>query len=81
MSNSIFKIKLYNLDVDHEDKNSIITEDNCPNNIKSFFDDLIRISQKYNISIAHEDSQGAFILEKYKKENIDWIHCAHLSIT
>lgn len=44
-----------------------------PKKMEQFFIDIQRICKAYNFSIAHEDGQGAFIIEKYKKCNIDWL--------
>lgn len=41
--------------------------------VDDFLYDVIEISKKHGLSISHEDSQGAFIIEKYSDENIEWI--------
>ena len=38
-----------------------------------FLLDLEILCKEYGISISHEDTQGAFIIEDYKQENIDWM--------
>ena len=40
---------------------------------ESFIDDIVNIYKKYNLSLSHEDTQGAFKIEKYSDENVDWI--------
>jgi len=45
---------------------------------KEFFEELFRLYEKYDISIGHEDSQGAFTLEKNCEFNRNWISDAHI---
>jgi len=40
---------------------------------ESFIDDIVKIYKKYNLSLSHEDAQGAFKIEKYSDKNVDWI--------
>ncbi len=40
---------------------------------QDFLRELVALYRKYNVSISHEDSQGAFLLEKLTSSNIDWI--------
>ena len=47
-------------------------------NIICFLVELQALYKKYNISIAHQDSQGAFILEEFADENIEWIKNAEI---
>jgi hypothetical protein len=49
-----------------------------PEDVALFLDELAGICEKYGFSLAHEDSQGAFIVEPYKKENIYWLLGASL---
>ena len=44
-----------------------------PKEMKEFIEEIIKVMKKYNLSISHEDSQGAFIIEKYDKNNIKWL--------
>lgn len=44
-----------------------------PKEMKEFIDEIIKVMKKYNLSISHEDGQGAFIIEKYDKNNIKWL--------
>ena len=41
--------------------------------MKEFIDDIIKVMKKHNLSISHEDSHGAFIIEKYDECNIKWL--------
>ena len=38
-----------------------------------FMEELEALYKKYDLSIAHEDQQGAFIIEKYSETNMEWI--------
>lgn len=44
-----------------------------PESVINFLNEIDNICKKYNFSISHEDSHGAFILEKYDKYNIKWL--------
>lgn len=43
------------------------------NKVGMFLMELEDLCKKYNVSISHEDIQGAFVIETYKKSNIEWI--------
>lgn len=49
--------------------------------IADFFTELFALYQKYNVSISHEDNHGGFIIERYDKENEEWIHGASVFST
>lgn len=44
-----------------------------PKEMITFLEDIKQVCLKYNMSIAHEDYNGAFIIEKYRDENIEWL--------
>ena len=44
-----------------------------PEEVIKFLNEIDNICKKYNFSISHEDSHGAFILEKYDNYNIKWL--------
>jgi hypothetical protein len=44
--------------------------------VKTFIAEIVNICRKYNFSIAHEDTQGGFIIEKWNPENIEWFGAA-----
>lgn len=48
---------------------------------KEFLEELIRLYEKYDVSISHQDYHGAFIIMDNDKENVDWIKDAEISIT
>ena len=41
--------------------------------IIKFINEIDILCQKYGMSISHEDIHGAFIIEKYDNENIQWL--------
>ena len=50
-----------------------LTHVSMPNDMKEFLEDIKSVCQKHNMSISHEDWHGAFIIEDYSEENIDWL--------
>ena len=44
-----------------------------PQEMKEFIDEIIKVMKKHKLSISHEDSHGAFIIEKYDEYNIKWL--------
>ena len=47
-----------------------------PDKMQSFFDDIEELYKKYNLSIAHEDCHGCFLIEEYSEENMEWLRDA-----
>lgn len=45
---------------------------------RKFFKEYEELCKKYNVSLAHEDCQGGFILEPYDEGNINWVKWAHI---
>jgi hypothetical protein len=45
--------------------------------IDEFLEQLQILCKEHGLSISHEDSQGAFIIEGYDKDNIEWIKLAN----
>ena len=41
--------------------------------VEGFLKEIIDVYKKYNISIGHEDCQGAFILEPYDEYDVNWL--------
>lgn len=48
-------------------------------NVQEFLKAINAVCRTFNLSISHEDEQGAFIIEDYKPENIVWLNVAHLN--
>lgn len=48
-------------------------------NIDDFMDGILKLCKKHNLSIAHEDCGGAFLIEKYKEHNIRWFNAASIN--
>ena len=51
----------------------IIGEEGAEERKKAFIEDIIKVYEKHNLSIAHEDCHGAFIIEELDQWNIDWL--------
>jgi len=41
--------------------------------VDAFLTAIVRLSEEYGLSLSHEDTQGAFIVEKYSPDNIQWL--------
>lgn len=46
--------------------------------IEKFFEEIDLVCKKYNVSIAHEDNHGGFIIEDYDLFNIEWLKDARI---
>lgn len=46
--------------------------------VDAFIADLVQIYKRHGMSLAHEDGQGAFIVETLKETNIEWLQAAHV---
>ena len=46
---------------------------------KAFVEEVVSISRKHGLSISHEDSQGAFLIEEYQDYNIEWLRSANFT--
>jgi len=44
--------------------------------VDEFLDEILAVFKKHNMSLAHEDAEGSFMVENYNSENIDWISTA-----
>lgn len=42
-------------------------------NRQKFMSEIAAVCRKYNLSIAHEDGHGAFIVEKFSETNLYWL--------
>ena len=47
-----------------------------PAEMAAFLDDIIEVCKKHGLSISHEDCHGAFCIEEYCEENIEWLRNA-----
>jgi ubiquinone/menaquinone biosynthesis C-methylase UbiE len=41
--------------------------------IDAFLQEIARICKEHGFSLSHEDTHGSFIVEKYDKDNIQWL--------
>lgn len=46
--------------------------------VQAFLDEIEKISRKYGLSIAHEDEQGAFLIDKFSDEKMEWLKAARI---
>ena len=44
--------------------------------IKNFMRDYEELCIKHGMSLSHEDCQGAFIIDEYDKDNVEWVKSA-----
>ena len=44
-----------------------------PKEMEDFLNDIKTICKKHNLSIAHEDYHGGFLIEEYDEDNIEWL--------
>ena len=45
--------------------------------IDAFLSEIIEVCKKHDLSISHEDYNGAFEIELFSQDNIDWLNAAH----
>ncbi len=41
--------------------------------VDAFLKEIIEVCKEHGLSLSHEDTHGAFIVEKYDKDNIQWL--------
>lgn len=44
-----------------------------PEDMRLFIDGIVALSMQYHLSIAHEDFEGGFLIQRYKEKNINWL--------
>ncbi len=54
---------------------------NKSSKVKDFIEDIVLLCKKYNVSISHEDTHGAFVIRDYNEENIKLFRNAFNDIT
>lgn len=47
---------------------------------EAFLKDLQDVCRNHNLSLAHEDGHGAFIVEAFNEENLSWLNNAHVDL-
>ena len=50
------------------------------NKIERFKEDVIKLCEQYELSIAHDDGHGNFIIQDFKESNIEWFNNAEVDI-
>lgn len=51
--------------------------DELHSRLVAFLHDIHVASKLHGFSIAHEDNQGAFIIEPYSEANIEWLKSSY----
>ena len=51
-----------------------------PENVINFYNDIVEVYKKYNLSISHEDYHGSFIVEDYNPYDVEWLKNAGLRL-
>jgi hypothetical protein len=41
--------------------------------IDAFLKEIVEVCKEHGFSLSHEDAHGAFIVEKYHEDNIQWL--------
>lgn len=44
-----------------------------------FMEEIEEICKKYDLSISHEDGHGAFEIDSFNQDNIEWLKAAHIN--
>lgn len=44
-----------------------------PAAVISFLDEILAVCRRHNLSIAHEDDNGAFLVVPYNAEAVNWL--------
>jgi hypothetical protein len=50
-----------------------------PKEMEDFLNDIKAVCEKHGLSISHEDYHGAFLIERYDENNIEWLFNASKS--
>jgi len=48
--------------------------------VEEFLKEIEEVCKKHNMSISHEDHQGAFIIEEFKDKNIKQLKGAEVQV-
>jgi len=59
-----------------EDEACVVGEDVQSSKVRTFINALITVCRNAGFSISHEDQQGAFIIEKFEEDNVEWLRNA-----
>ena len=41
--------------------------------VDAFLREIVKVCKEHGFSLSHEDTHGAFVVEKYEEENIQWL--------
>jgi hypothetical protein len=45
----------------------------------NFLNEIRQVCKKHGLSISHEDKEGAFEIENFSQDNIDWLMNANMN--
>jgi hypothetical protein len=48
-----------------------------PAEMEAFLREIAEVSKKHGLSIGHEDRHGAFEIDPYDEDNVDWLMHAY----
>jgi len=65
---------------DHKTTRRIDFNVPSPPEVEAFLTDIFAVCRKHQLSIAHEDGHGAFLIEEFKEYNLEWLDEAALNI-
>lgn len=51
---------------------------NPPGKVIEFIKKIIEVYKEYNMSLSHDDGQGAFWIEPLYAENVEWLEDASI---
>lgn len=46
--------------------------------VDALLNEIVKVCEEHGFSLSHEDTHGTFIVEKYDKDNIQWLMQAML---
>jgi hypothetical protein len=44
--------------------------------VEAFLSDVVELCRKHNLSISHEDGEGAFLIEPFDERLVEWFMAA-----
>lgn len=50
-----------------------------PRRVEEFLIEVVELCRLHNVSISHEDMHGAFVIDEFKVENLEWLMDAHIN--
>ena len=41
--------------------------------VEAFLQEVVEVCKKHGMAIGHQDSQGAFVVEAFTQESVEWL--------